>query len=187
MRKERRLIMTRTSGQRSKDLLEKGLVEALEWGLPESPEFSEVERLMNEFQDHERQEEKFLLQYREIAKTSPNALVRFLLHLIVADEEKHHAVTQLMVSTLKADLTWTRQQDTIQGLHELESEDPKLLAITEDFVQLERDGIREYQNLIKASKGYYHGLFTLLCGSMIRDSEKHVAILEFLRDKLKGK
>jgi hypothetical protein len=45
-------------------------------------------------------------------------------------------------------------------------------------------GIREYKNLVKDSAGYDHGLFKTLVNSMIRDSEKHVELLEFLRQRL---
>lgn len=160
-------------------------IEALEWGVSESPEFSEVERLMNEFQAHELQEEKFVQLYREVGKTSPNALVKFLLRLIIADEERHHALTHFMASSLKGDLNWTRQQEAIQGLYELESQAKELLNVTEDFIRFEREGIKEHQNLSKTSKRYHRGLFSLLCKSMIYDSKKHLEILQFLRAQLK--
>ena len=59
------------------------------------------------------------------------------------------------------------------------------MRLTEDFIQVEKKGIAEYKRLTKASKGYYQGLFALLLRSMIYDSEKHVEILEFLRQRLK--
>ncbi|MFQ5903320.1 MAG: ferritin family protein [Candidatus Binatia bacterium] len=156
-----------------------------ELGEPESPGVSEVERIMNELEAHEGQEEKFTRRYKEIAGKSKNPFVRFLLQLIISDEEKHHAVTHAMVSTLKGGLTWTKPEGAISGLADLEGEKDELLKITEDFIKLEKGGIKEYRRLIKRSKGYYQGLFVLLIQSMIRDSEKHVEILEFLRQRLK--
>jgi len=38
---------------------------------------------------------------------------------------------------------------------------------------------------LKASEDYYHGLFKTLISAMIRDSEKHVELLEFLRARLR--
>src|SRR6516164_659707 len=55
------------------------------WGIPESPEFSSVQRLMNEIQSQTIQEERWLSRYREIARESTDPLIRFLLGLIVAD------------------------------------------------------------------------------------------------------
>lgn len=150
-----------------------------------SSEISDVERIMNEFEAHESQEGKFTRQYKEIAEKSKNPLVKFLLQLIISDEEKHHAVTHAMVSTLKGGLTWSRPEDAISGFYDLGEGTDELLKLTEDFIGLEREGIREYKKLIKECKHYYRGLFGLLLQSMIRDSEKHVEILEFLRQRLK--
>lgn len=150
-----------------------------------SEEISEVERLMNEFEAHESGEKQLLYRYKEIAEKSDNPLIKFLLRLIISDEEKHHAVTHAMVSTLKGDLTWTKPEDAIQGLYKLADGGEELLQLTEEFIEVEKGGIEEYKKLIKASKGYYRGLFALLLRSMVHDSEKHVEFLEFLRQRLK--
>jgi hypothetical protein len=39
---------------------------------------------------------------------------------------------------------------------------------------------------MKESSGYYHGVFKILLDAMIRDSEKHVELLAFLKENLKG-
>ena len=61
----------------------------------------------------------------------------------------------------------------------------KLRGVTEEFIRLEKEGIKDYKTLLKESSGYYHGLFKVLLDSMIRDSEKHVELLEFLKENLK--
>lgn len=156
-----------------------------EFGEPGAQQVSEVERLMSHFEAHEGREGKFLRRYKEIAEKSKNPFVKFLLQLIISDEEKHHAITRAMVSTLKGDLSWSKPEDAIQGLYELGEEKEELLKLTEDFIQAEREGLKDYKNLIKASKGYYHGLFVLLLKAMTLDSEKHVEILEFLCQRLR--
>jgi bacterioferritin (cytochrome b1) len=147
---------------------------------------SPVERLLNEFEAHEAKEEKSLEYYREALQEMPNPMNRFLLQLIVSDEEKHRAVIHAMVATLKGSLTWTKPAGSLEGTGDLAVTDDKLLAVTEDFIQLEKEGIKEYKTLIKESSGYYHGLFKVLLDSMMRDSEKHVELLEFLRESLKA-
>lgn len=52
-------------------------------------------------------------------------------------------------------------------------------------MRLEKEGIREYKILLGGSADYYHGLFKILVNLMIRDSEKHIELLEFLRQRLK--
>lgn len=146
---------------------------------------SEVERLSREFEAHEREESRFLRQYKETATRTRNGLVRFLLQMIISDEEKHHAATRAMAATLQGDLNWTRPDTALRGLYDLVGEQDTLLRIAEDFIRVEKDGIKKYRELIRCSRGYYRDLFVVLFESMIHDSEKHIHVLEFLRTKLK--
>jgi len=147
---------------------------------------SEVERLMKEFESHETHEAVYVRRYREMFQRMQNPLVKFLLELILADEEKHHTVIQAMTSTLKGSLTWTRWQNAMDGLYNLGEKKEEILKVTEDFMRAEKKEILEYRKLMRATKRYYLGLFTLFLAAMIHDSEKHVEILEFLRQKLKA-
>ena len=154
--------------------------------LTKTPEgLSPVEKLLNEFEAHESKEEKSLEYYRNTVNHMPSPLTRFLMQLIVSDEEKHRAVIHAMVATLKGSLTWTKPADSLEGSGDLGNISGRLRAATDDFIRLEKDGIREYKTLVKESSGYYHGLFKILLDSMIRDSEKHVELLEFLKETLK--
>ncbi|MBM4262108.1 MAG: hypothetical protein FJ145_11850 [Deltaproteobacteria bacterium] len=152
--------------------------------LPEGE--SPVEKLLSEFEAHESKEEKSIEYYRKALQQMPNPLTRFLMQLIVSDEEKHRAVIHAMVATLKGSLTWTKPAGSLEGTSDLAGMDGKLREVTEEFIQLEKEGIREYKNLSKESSGYYHGLFKILLDSMVRDSEKHVELLEYLKENLKG-
>ena len=151
-----------------------------------SDEISEVERLMKEFESHEMHETVFLQKYKEVLEKTDNPLVKLLVELIVADEDKHHLVLHAMTSTLKGSVTWTHLQNAIEGLYNLGWEKDEILKVTEDFIRAEKKEVVEYRKLMRASKRYYQGLFTLFLAAMIHDSEKHVEILEFLRKKLKA-
>ena len=147
-------------------------------------EASQVEQLLNEFEVHEGKEERYLEDYRKALREVKNPANRFVLQLVVADEEKHRAVSNALVATLKGSLTWSRPEGSLEGDEDDAAADARLLAVTEEFMHLEKEGIREYKTLLKDSAGYYHGLFEILVNSMIRDSEKHVELLEFLRQRL---
>ena len=151
-----------------------------------SDETSEVERLMKEFESHEMHEAVYVRRYREMFQRMQNPLVKFLLELILADEEKHHTVIRAMTSTLKGALTWTRFENAIEGLYNLGDQKDEILKVTEDFMRTEKKEIVEYRKLMRATNRYYQGLFTLFLAAMIHDSEKHVEILEFLRKQLKS-
>lgn len=157
------------------------------WGVPESPEFSSVQRLMNEFQSHADHEEQWLTSYQAAAKEASDPLIRFLLGLIVADEQRHHELTSRMITKLKDELAWTRAEGLTRRVYAKGEKRAALLSSIERFLESERKGIKEYQRLKKASQGLYRDVFTLLYGTMIHDSQKHIAILEFLQRKLREK
>jgi rubrerythrin len=154
------------------------------WGVPESPEFSSVQRLMNEFQSHANHEEQWLTNYQAIAKESSDPLIRFLLGLIVADEQRHHELTNRMIAKLKDELAWTRAEGLSRRIYEKGRKRKQLLASVESFLEAERKGIKEYERMKKESQGLYRDVFALLYTTMIHDSHKHIGILEFLRRKL---
>jgi bacterioferritin (cytochrome b1) len=156
------------------------------FGLMSSREgISRVERLLNEFEAHEAKEDRALELYKQTLAHMPNPTTRFLMQLIVSDEEKHRAVVRAMASTLRGSLTWTRPPDSLEGAGERSAADAKLRETTEELLRLEKEGIGEYRKLIRESSGYYNGLFKILLDSMIRDSEKHIELLEFLNEHLK--
>lgn len=168
-------LMKKISDQWAEDAL---------WGIPESPEFSSVERLMHEFQSHAAHEEQWLSEYRASAKEATDPLVRFLLALVVADEERHHELTVRMIGKLKEELEWTRSKGLAPRVYEPGPKGKRMLASISAFLQAERQGIKEYKRLKTQSQGMYRDVFSLLYSTMIHDSYKHLGILEFLRDKL---
>lgn len=154
------------------------------WGMPESPEFSSVQGLMNEFQSHARQEERWLASYKEMARESSDRLTTFLLGLIVADEEKHHELIGRMIAKLKDELAWTPGEGAARKPVESAENRKRLMASIERFIAAEQKGIEEYERLKKASRSLNRDVFELLYGTMVHDSHKHLAMLEFLRKRL---
>jgi len=143
---------------------------------------SPVERLLNAFEAHEAKEERTLEFYKKTLASMPNPASRFLMQLIVSDEEKHRAVVHAMAATLKGSLTWTKPAESLEG--DLAGLNGKLREVTDAFIQLEKEGIKDYKILIQESSSYYRGLFKVLLDSMIRDSEKHIQLLEYLKETL---
>lgn len=146
---------------------------------------SPVEQLLNEFEAHEAAEEKALEHYRNALGSMPNPMTRFLMQLIVSDEEKHRAVIHAMAATLRGSLTWSKPAGSLEGTEDIGAINDKLRGVTDEFIALEKQSVKEYKALAAESSGYYHGLFKILLDSMVRDSEKHIEILEFLRKTLK--
>jgi bacterioferritin (cytochrome b1) len=160
-------------------------VEDAVWGAPESPEFSAVQHLMNEFKSHENDEAKHLRTYQEIAAQSEDPLAHFLLGLIIADEERHQQIVGRMVARLEKDLAWKPSEGTARKIRPSAAKVVRLQAALERFLAVERSGIKDYERLRQASGGVGHDIFELLCRTMVYDSEKHIDILEFLLRRLR--
>ena len=133
-----------------------------------------------------RKREKSLEQYRKLLSAIPNPVTRFLLQLIVSDEEKHRAVIHAMVATLRGSPMRNKPEGSLEGAADLAETHAQLRVSTDAFIELEKEGIRECKTLVKESSGYYHGVFKILLDSMIKDSEKHIELLEFLKENLKN-
>jgi len=146
---------------------------------------SAVEKLLNDFEGHEAAEEKVIDEYRRALKDVQDPETRFVMQLIISDEEKHRAITHSLAATLKGSLNWTKPAGSLEGATDQPELNQKLAGITRDFIDLEKAGIKEYKQLLKESAGYYHGLFNVLVEAMIRDSEKHIELLEYLGKRLK--
>jgi hypothetical protein len=155
------------------------------WGIPESPEFSVVHRLLNEVKTHEDEEERWLSKYRELAEQSDDPMFRFLLNLIIADEERHHQLLGRMISSLKDDLASSRAGKSIAKEPSPGTTTRKREVMVGRFLAVERRGIKEYERLKNTSQGFRQDLLALLCDTMVHDSLKHIGILDFLRLRLK--
>lgn len=177
--------MARSSRSRSIKAIASHRAEDAMWGIPESPEFSVVQHLLNEFKSHESDEAEGLKIYQKIADDSEDPLVRFLLNLIVADEERHHQIIGRMIEQLRDDLASTRPERVPREKLGAGAKQAGLREMLDHFIDVERKGIKEYERLSKASKGLEQDLFGLLCRTMIHDSVKHIAILEFLRRRVR--
>ena len=81
---------------------------------------------------------------------------------------------------------WNKPEGSLEGTTDLAGTHAQLWVNSADaFIELEKEGIRECKTLVKESSGYYHRVFKILLDSMIRDSEKHIELLEFLKEHLK--
>jgi len=152
---------------------------------PLAEEVSEAERLLGEYESHSGKEVDFIRRYQEIAQKTKDPTIKFLLQLIISDEEKHHGIMHAMAASLRGNLNWTRSPEAMSSPGDLGEDRDAFLKLTADFIKNEKEGIKETKKLMKSSKGYYQGLFTLLLEATIRDSEKHVDILDFLHKTIK--
>lgn len=153
---------------------------------PRTDEISAIERLQSSLESHVTEEGRFLKIYAEVAERHDSPLVKFILKLIVADEETHHGVLRRVASALEADLRWRTDGNDIPRLGRMDAVEAKRLReLTDAFIAEEKHGIEQCKSLMKMSEKCYGGLLTMLLGTIIHDSQKHIIMLRFIRKQLK--
>ncbi len=164
-------------------------IEALVMNLgfkPREDEISAIEKLTASLENHVTEESKFLKVYGEAIAKHDSSLVQFILKLILADEETHHSVLRRVVAALNADLIWRKDGNQMPTLGAMDTVEKKRLRdLTDEFIAEEKHGIAQSKSLMKMSENCYGGLLTMLLGTMVHDSQKHITMLRFIRRQLK--
>ncbi len=144
-----------------------------------------VERLLEELETHERSERDLLEDYRAAAKALPDSGVRFVMGLIVEDEDRHHRLMDAMARDLKSSVQWLHKDEL-----PVIAPDPKakanILAETERFLGVELESARQLKELKKEVKQLRNGLLEVIVSGMEADTLKHIEMLKHVRKQLKG-
>jgi rubrerythrin len=139
-------------------------------------------RISHEFQTHVREELYFLEQYEEFVDLVDDDSARFLFEMIVDDEHRHHALFDEMTRAV------LREDDELPGVPRFSPEQAHtLLEPTERFLAAERDDHKKLHQLVRELRpAAADTLWPLLVELMEIDTDKHVRILEYLRERLRA-
>ena len=132
--------------------------------------------------DHVASESEFIAAYRELAEApaTPDA-VRYLIRLVLEDEERHHRVLHEIATALG-----DRQNgpDAVPNLSH-EPPDRVLEEVTGRFLAAERADHKQLRALRKELRPFRDtSLWALLVELMEHDTVKHIRLLTFIRDNI---
>ena len=147
-------------------------------------EKSPVERLFAQLEAHEREEEEVLKDYEAAAKDAPDAGFRFLMGLVLEDEQRHHRLSKAMAAEIERSLMWLKNEEPLPPVSPTGEDRKQLLRQTERFLQIERDGERQLADMHGQVKELHAGLLELIVDMMRADTRKHVHILEYIKKRL---
>ena len=146
---------------------------------------SEIEgELYEHLVTHAAFETKLMTRYEALAESS-TPWVGFLAGLIAEDEERHHRLYALWAESLRALV----ERDTGDGLPALDRiDDPAaLIEATEALLSYERKDLKELRMLKKSIDDVKDTtVWGLVLDVMRADTDKHIAILEFVRHHAKA-
>lgn len=136
------------------------------------------ESLAATFERHAEEEGKILAQYRALSDRLADGPARFLIRLILSEEELHH---QLLRATAK----WLREHPAGDaGTAAPGSGAPELLPHTAELQEHEIQTIEACQRLRAELSGTGGDLLASVLDVMEMDSEKHRRLLDRVRRML---
>jgi bacterioferritin (cytochrome b1) len=148
---------------------------------------SVVERLLDHLEGHERSERDLLADYRQAAEATSDRGVRFLMGLVLEDEERHHRLMQAMARDIRGSLEWRPGDQPLPPISARPPDQAELLAQTLRFLKIERDSAADLKRLKKEVKRLDAGLLQLLVDGMEADTQKHIGILKYIQSQLEDR
>lgn len=131
---------------------------------------------------HEDNERELLVEYRKAADDSGSAAFQYLSALIVEDEIRHHRVFRDLASALKTDAELRPEPPAVPRLDNWGPDAAHVVELTEGLLAREREDAKELHRLAHRLRGLKDDtMWQLLVRLMEMDTEKHIAVLEFVK------
>lgn len=131
---------------------------------------------------HVEQEQEVLDEYAAAASETDSDAFQYLVNLIIQDERRHHERFSELASTLRSSVTWDAQP-AVPRLAQWGPLPERVVAASETLLAAERADLKELRELVQKLKVVKDTtLWQLLVRLMEHDTEKHIMVLEFVRD-----
>lgn len=145
--------------------------------------------IIGHVEHHMDTERDVLTQYGELANDTSDERLRYLIHLILDDEVRHHRLLAEMANWLRA-ATEHRPLDGPQVPSFTPSGEGEqteaLRARTAELLGLEHEDLEELRDLRRqVTQVEDTSWWSVLVDSMEFDTRKHIKLLEFIQDELK--
>jgi len=141
------------------------------------------ESLYRHLSEHVSSEAEFIAAYRELAEAQDTpAAARYLIQLVLEDEERHHRILHEIVTAIGTGGGWGNDADAVPDLP-YGPPDRALAEVTSRFLAAERADQKQLRALRKELRPYRDSsLWALLLELMEHDTAKHIRMLAFLRN-----
>lgn len=134
---------------------------------------------------HLAAEAPLLASYDELASRSGSEYVSYLVGLILEDEARHHDLVLRFANSIALAANPSPDGPVLPERGRVRNAD-ELLALTDRLIDLEKDDARSLRKLRREVRGTEDvALWDVVTELMARDTDKHLAILGFVRDRMK--
>jgi hypothetical protein len=158
--------------------------QAIRRGKLREPDRDYERSVLQLMQHHVELEDAILESYQELAdRSSAGEAIQFLVRLVIDDEKRHHELFTEMVNEMRSILWEVPVEPSLPAV--TTSSDPELLAETKRVLHFEKQDAKELRNLRKILRDSQESsLDPLMVELMLRDTEKHIAILKYIKARL---
>jgi rubrerythrin len=137
-------------------------------------------RLHQMLTGHVQRERGLLEAYAAAAESTSSEALRYLVGLLIDDEKRHHRVFLELAASLKNEAELSADDPVVPRLDFSRANAEAVLEVSQDLLQNEHDDLHELKELKRALRDVEDTtLWSLLIDLMMRDTEKHIAILKF--------
>lgn len=146
------------------------------------------QNLYSHLAEHAKREVQLLEGYLEAAEDSDSKAFAFVVGLLVEDERRHHRHFADLAASLRNDVDVSPDDPAIPRLDFHRSDREKVLAQTRTLIaneKADRDELKQLRKELRDLKDTT--LWALLVETMQLDTEKHLAILNFVEKQAASK
>ncbi len=141
------------------------------------------EGVFGAFSAHVKEEEEILARYRELASDAASPDIAYLLKMIIADEERHHALFNELAATVSRVVEMSPDSPGV-GVPDVplrRHDSARLRATVNELLRFERDDARRLHQLRRDLRPVADTtIWPLLVEAMELDTKKHVLILKHI-------
>ncbi len=144
------------------------------------PDLDTDTRVLETLTAHRDREQRVVDAYERLAAESDDEAVRYLCRMAIEDERRHHRMVEEMTYRVESWRTGLALEPSTPVLQP--KFDPELLDATHALIDLEHEDAKELRRLERELRySPATSLLPLLAELMVQDSEKHLAVLRFIR------
>jgi len=135
---------------------------------------------------HVAAERDLLEKYSAVAKQSQSKAFGYLVNLLIEDEIRHHRIFNQLAKSLESEAMLSGDEPAIPYPDFDKADQAMLRENTEELLESEERDARELKRLqheLRTLKDV--SLWGLLVDLMQRDTEKHIALLRFVKKHVK--
>jgi len=143
--------------------------------------------LLDHLTEHRQTEGELLAAYQRVVESTQTEYVSYLFGLILEDEVRHHRIFEELANALRASVE--RAVGPKVPAVETVANPEALLEVTERLLDAEKADARALKRLsrdkdLRLMRG--HSIWPLLIELMEHDTQKHKAILRFVRAQVRN-